>query len=81
MPPATHPHKGLRLSPQRAQRKETDMHKAEHRQRWKWAEGSIWTDNVLAALENGVKGGKWFSLIDKVFSQKTLLKAAIEDYP
>ena len=25
----------------------------------------IWTDPMLTALENGVKGGKWFSLIDK----------------
>ena len=30
---------------------------------------------MLAALDNGVKGGKWFSLIDKVYSPKTL-KAA-----
>ena len=29
----------------------------------------------LAALENGVKGGKWFSLIDKVYRKQTL-KAA-----
>lgn len=27
---------------------------------------------MLAALENGVKGGKWFSLIDKVYRQETL---------
>lgn len=32
----------------------------------------IWTENMLAALENGVKGGKWFSLIDKVYSETTL---------
>ena len=30
---------------------------------------------MLAALDNGVKGGNWFSLIDKVYSPKTL-KAA-----
>jgi RNA-directed DNA polymerase len=30
---------------------------------------------MLAALENGVKGGKWFSLIDKVYRKQTL-KAA-----
>lgn len=40
--------------------------------RWAWSEPSIWTDNMLTALENGVKGGKWFSLIDKVYSLKTL---------
>jgi len=27
---------------------------------------------MLAALDNGVKGGKWFSLIDKVYALKTL---------
>jgi RNA-directed DNA polymerase len=30
---------------------------------------------MLAALVNGVKGGKWFSLVDKVYSPKTLRKA------
>jgi RNA-directed DNA polymerase len=30
---------------------------------------------MLAALENGVKGGKWFSLIDKVWSEKVLMAA------
>ena len=37
-----------------------------------WVEASIWTDRMLAALENGVKGGKWFSLIDKVTRFETL---------
>jgi len=37
-----------------------------------WIETSIWTRNMLTALDNGVKGGKWFSLIDKVYSLKTL---------
>jgi RNA-directed DNA polymerase len=27
---------------------------------------------MLTALEDGVKGGKWFSLIDKVYSENTL---------
>jgi len=48
------------------------------RHRWKWVETSIWTDNMLTALENGVKGGKWFSLIDKVYSKSTLWKAWIK---
>jgi hypothetical protein len=26
-----------------------------------WVEASIWTERMLAALENGVKGGKWDS--------------------
>lgn len=32
----------------------------------------MWTDRMLAALEDGVKGGKWFSLIDKVYAGRTL---------
>ena len=42
------------------------------RARWAWAEASIWTDRMLAALEQGVKGGVWFSLIDKVQSLTNL---------
>jgi len=38
----------------------------------KFASASIWTDAMLAALRNGVKGGKWHSLIDKVFRLDTL---------
>jgi RNA-directed DNA polymerase len=34
---------------------------------WAWIEPLVWTDKMLAALEKGVKGGKWFSLIDKVW--------------
>jgi RNA-directed DNA polymerase len=30
------------------------------------AEPCVWSDRMLTALENGVKGGTWFSLIDKV---------------
>lgn len=40
--------------------------------KWQWAEASIWTDAMLTALDNGVKGGKWFSLIDKVYRGVTL---------
>jgi len=45
------------------------------RERWAWVEPSVWTDPMLAALENGVKGGKWFSLIDKVYRQENLHSA------
>jgi RNA-directed DNA polymerase len=38
-------------------------------------EASVWNERMLAALENGVKGGKWFSLIDKVYRPATLLAA------
>src|SRR5450631_284400 len=37
-----------------------------------WAEATIWTDRMVSALGNGVKGGKWFSLIDKVIRPTTL---------
>ena len=42
---------------------------------WRWVEASVWSERMLAALENGVKGGQWFSLIDKVYRAETL-KAA-----
>ena len=44
----------------------------EVRVRWAWAEPSVWTDPMLTALEQGVKGGVWFSLIDKVHSPANL---------
>ena len=31
-----------------------------------WSESSVWTPKMCSTLERGVKGGKWFSLIDKV---------------
>jgi hypothetical protein len=40
---------------------------AQIRDKWKWAEPSIWTERMLTALEEGVKGGKWFALMDKVY--------------
>ncbi len=36
---------------------------------------AVWTERMLSALASGVKGGKWFSLMDKVFAPKTLAKA------
>ncbi|HET6630235.1 MAG TPA: group II intron reverse transcriptase/maturase [Woeseiaceae bacterium] len=45
------------------------------RARYRWAEACVWTDRMLAALENGVRGGKWFALIDKVYSRRTLQAA------
>jgi RNA-directed DNA polymerase len=43
--------------------------------RWCWVELTVWTMRMLTALEEGVKGGKWFSLIDKVWPDKTLRAA------
>jgi RNA-directed DNA polymerase len=42
------------------------------RREWWWAEASIWTERMVSALVNGVKGGKWFSLVDKVIRPTTL---------
>ena len=39
---------------------------------WKWVEASVWNERMLAALGNGVKGGKWYSLMDKVWALRTL---------
>src|SRR3954468_15903278 len=43
--------------------------------RWSWVEPSVWTERMLTALEQGVKGGKWFSLIDKVTPSSALSPA------
>ena len=47
----------------------------EVRARWAWAEPSVWTDRMLTALERGVKGGVWFSLMDKVWKPDNLRAA------
>ncbi len=39
----------------------------EIRSRWSWVEPTVWNERMLEALETGVKGGKWHSLIDKVY--------------
>src|SRR5579862_348576 len=42
---------------------------------WSWVEASVWTDRMVSALENGVKGGRWYSLMDKVWAPATLAAA------
>lgn len=44
----------------------------EAQDRWTWVEPSVWTARMRTALDNGVKGGKWFSLVDKVYQRKNL---------
>jgi len=39
---------------------------------WWWTEPSVWTERLLTALEEGVKGGLWYSLIDKVYAPGNL---------
>ena len=47
----------------------------EIRARWAWTEEAVWTERMLTALENGVRGGVWFSLIDKVWNPANLRSA------
>ncbi len=42
---------------------------------WTWTEPTVWTERMLTALIQGVKGGKWFSLIDKIHPERTLRAA------
>src|ERR1022692_872318 len=43
--------------------------------RWEWVESCVWTERMLTALEEGVKGGVWFSLNDKMYAPPTLRAA------
>ncbi len=43
--------------------------------KWEWTEASVWTERMLATLERGITGGKWFSLIDKVWKMENLQSA------
>ncbi len=47
----------------------------EVRARWAWTEPSVWTERMLTALEKGVQGGRWFSLIDKVWAEANLTES------
>src|SRR3981081_2610776 len=47
----------------------------ETRARWAWVEPAVWTERMLATLETGIEGGKWFRLIDKVWSPKNLSRS------
>ncbi len=43
---------------------------------WAWTEPSVWTNPMLATLENNsVRGGKWHSLMDKVYAPANLHSA------
>ena len=43
---------------------------------WAWANPIVWTDRMLTALETGVRGGRWHTLIDKVFAPLNLKAAS-----
>lgn len=40
-----------------------------------WVEREVWSERMLEALERGVRGGKWHSLYDKVYSLSNLRAA------
>lgn len=42
---------------------------------WEWTEASVWTERMLATLERGLRGGKWYSLMDKVGKMENLQRA------
>lgn len=44
----------------------------EIRSRWEWVEAEVWTERMLTALETGLKGSRWYRLIDKVWSPGNL---------
>jgi len=46
--------------------------------RWSWVEPEAWSERMLTALEQGVKGGVWFSLMDKVYSEGNLDAAWVQ---
>jgi RNA-directed DNA polymerase len=37
-----------------------------------WVQRAIWTDRMLETLDKGVKGGVWYSMIDKLWHVETL---------
>jgi RNA-directed DNA polymerase len=42
-----------------------------------WANRYVWTERMLTALASGVRGGRWHTLIDKVYQPINLLVASI----
>ena len=41
-----------------------------------WANPCVWTERMLNTLETGVRGGKWHTLIDKVYAPQNLFAAS-----
>jgi RNA-directed DNA polymerase len=58
-----------------ARAKQAEEAERQRKERWGWVEPAVWTDRMLAALEGGVKGGRWYSLLDKVYAERTLAAA------
>jgi RNA-directed DNA polymerase len=45
---------------------------------WEWTEAAVWTERMLATLERGIQGGKWYSLYDKVWKMENLQRAVAQ---
>jgi RNA-directed DNA polymerase len=45
---------------------------------WEWTEAAVWTERMLATLERGIQGGKWYSLYDKVWKMENLQRAVVQ---
>ena len=41
-----------------------------------WANPTVWTERMLTTLEQGVRGGRWHTLIDKVYAPLNLFAAS-----
>jgi RNA-directed DNA polymerase len=42
-----------------------------------WANRAVWTERMLTTLQQGVRGGKWHTLIDKVYQSHNLWVASM----
>lgn len=65
----------METAPPQVRRTSGSKQGGEVRARWAWTEPSVWTDRMLLALEGGVKGDVWFSLMDKVYAKRNLESA------
>ena len=63
------------MKPQRASAVPARAKQGAEARNWSWVEGSVWTERMVSALENGVKGGRWYSLMDKVYAPAALAAA------
>jgi RNA-directed DNA polymerase len=50
----------------------------EVRPQWEWTEAAVWTERMLATLERGITGGKWYSLYDKVWKMENLQRSVVK---
>ena len=48
---------------------------------WGWVEPTVWTERMLAALVNGVPGGKWYSRQHRLHGRTGRSKADHRRWP